>query len=161
MKLIGIIMAAFSCSCAGFLAAQKYNTVLKGIIRTEKFIKNIILCLQNERMSIPDMLDYISSFSDEKTRLFICNLYGFDFTDIDKMAFECGFSEDETANLMLKEAFFVLGKFSAEEQINELVLCRNKLVNYIEKVSGILENKAKFAKRIGFICGIFIVVILI
>ena len=161
MKLTGIIMIMFSCSCMGLLYAQKYNAVLKGITRTENFIKNIILCLQNERMGIPDMLDYRSSFSDDKTGNFISFLYDFKFDNADEIALKCGFCADKTANEILKEAFFVLGKFSAGEQINELEICRNKLSVYREKISEELKDKAKFAVRMGLICGAFFTVILI
>ena len=161
MKIIGIMMIALACSTSGFVISQKYIEVLKGVQRAEDFIKNIIICIRNERMSIPDIFNYLFSFSDDYTKRFIDILVEFDFKNIDKKAFESGFCNDKTACKILREVFLILGRLSAEEQIKELEFARNKLTVYREKIYDELINKAKFSKKIGVISGVFIAVIML
>ena len=154
-------MIALACSISGCMISQKYIEMLKGIWRTENLIKNIIICIQNERMSVPDIFDYLYSFSDDNTKKLIGILSEFDFNNIDKKALESGFCYDKTSCGILKEAFLILGRLSAEEQIKELEFARSKLSVYREKISDELINKAKFSKKIGVISGVFIAVIML
>lgn len=161
MKLIGISMIISACSLLGFAVAKEYNSVLNGINRAEKLIKTIIFCLHNEHMSIPEILSYIYSVGDNKTKNFIENIEFSSLGNIEETAIKCGFCKDETANSILREVFSVIGKYSAKEQIAELEFCRNKLNRLYENNAEIIKNKAEFSRRFGILAGIFIAVIFI
>ena len=55
MKLIGIILIFLSVSFVGYEIGNKYISELKGIKRAEILLKNIILCLENENMTLKEI----------------------------------------------------------------------------------------------------------
>lgn len=161
MKLIGTAMIITACSCVGMLLSKEYISVLKGIERAEKLIKNISACLENENMSIPEIFEYISVLGDDKTNEFIENIRIGNMDNTSETAEQCGFCTDDEAKNILSEAFSVLGKSSASEQIKELDFCRNRLKSIRESKAEEIISKAKFARRIGFTAGVFAAVVLI
>ncbi|MBR3610687.1 MAG: stage III sporulation protein AB [Oscillospiraceae bacterium] len=161
MKLIGIVMIISACSFLGFIAAQKYDGMLKDIKRSEMLIRNIIFCLKNEHMSIRDIFDYICESADEKTKNFLEALSPGYFENIGETALNCGFCKNSEALAVLSGAFAVLGKYSAKDQIRELEHCREKLILIYENNCENLKNKAKFSRKAGMITGLFAAVILL
>ena len=160
MKLIGIALIFSSATAVGFFISDKYLSMLKGIKRADILLKNIILGLQNERQTLSQIFENASACGDEKTKQFIAIIKIRDLENIGKSASECGFCSNSTANSILSEAFFVLGKYSAEEQIKELSFCRSKLQALFEKSEETLYMKAKLSRYSGVLAGAFFAIIL-
>ena len=160
MKLVGIVMIASALSAGGFFAGEKYFSVLKGIDRADKLLGNIILGLQSERMTIEEIFENAVKTGDETTKNFIENLSPQETGNAAKIAYECGFCKNDTANSILSEAFFVLGRYSAEEQVKEIEFCRRKLKNLYEKSEEPFLMKAKLARYSGVLAGIFAAIVL-
>lgn len=161
MKLIGIFIIFSACSLTGFMYSQKYKLKIDEIKRAEVFIKTIVFCLKNDHMSTPEIFDCIYSSCDETTKKFVESIRKNCFNNIEETAKECGFCCDKSTIQILNEAFFVFGKYSAEEQIYELEICRNKLKSLYEKNFDSLSTKSKLSLRFGVICGLLFVLILI
>ncbi len=161
MKLLGIIMVLISASGVGFYIGSKYISVLKGIKRAENFIGSIILELKNERLTLSQMFENAAALGDMSTQSFIKNLSFQNLNNISKIALESGFCPDESALAVLNEAFSVLGKYSAADQITELEFCKNKLHSIYEKNEENLLAKAKLSRSFGILSGIFFAIILL
>ena len=71
IKLLGIILVFSSIIFFSLVLANKELAVLKSMKKAESMIQTIILCLQNEHMTVPQILDYIKESSDKKTAEFI------------------------------------------------------------------------------------------
>lgn len=161
MKLLGITMIFVAASATGFFAGERYLSVLKEIKRAESLIGSIILGLQSERMTLSEIFENAVFSGDEKTKLFTESLSFQSLDDASKIAEKCGFCKDKATNLILGEAFSVLGKYSAGEQINELEFCRNKLRALYEKSEEPFSMKAKLSRYSGILAGTFFVIILL
>ena len=161
LKTLGIIFVFSAFVFCGFYFSRKELAVLKSIKRAEQFLYNIILCVQNEHMTVIDIFKTAEKSGDAATKAFLQNIDINHLEDAPKAAETSGFSANKTVTEVLCEVFFVLGRYSAEEQIKEISFCRKKLLQLYEKNKDVSENKAKLCIYIGFFCGISAVVILI
>lgn len=161
MKTLGLLLLFGSTSFSGFLIANNFVSYLKDIKRIEDFIKNIILCLKKENMTLMKIFETCSNLSDSKTKDFIKTISPKDFDKIHFMAKESGFCKNKSALLILQEAFSVLGKYSLSEQISELEFCRKKANELYSKSEKDLLSKAKIFKSSGILAGTFLVIIFI
>lgn len=160
MKILGIAFVFSATSFAGFFAGERYLSMLKGIKRAESFIANVILGLQSERQTLTEIFESTANSCDEQTKKFIDMLDLKSLGDASKKASEYGFCSEKTANSILSEAFFVLGKYSAAEQIKELEFCRSKLASLYEKSEENFRSKAKLSGYSGVLAGIFLAIIM-
>ncbi len=160
MKIIGIIIVFITVSLLGIFAAQKQLSVLKSIKRTEGFIGKLLLCIKNKHMTIDEMFDFIKKDCDMSTEIFLNNISSKEIQNASSIAKKCGFSEDKTVLSIISEVFSVLGKYSADEQISEIELCRQKLLSLYEKNETDLKIKAKLAINSGFLLGSLAVILL-
>jgi len=161
MKLLGIILIFFSFACGGIISGNRYILFLEEIKRAEMLLKNIIFCLKKERMTVLEILDKCSVLCDEKTKDFLFGITPKNFPEIGKLAEKRNFCSEKNANYILQEAFSVLGKYSAEDQISELEFCRKKLENLYLKNEENFISKARLLKNSGFLAGAFFVIILV
>ena len=161
MKLFGLLLLFSSAMFSGFWISGNFISDLKDISRVENFIKNIILCLKKENMTLIKIFETCSNLSDSKTKDFIKSISPKDFEKIYVPAKESGFCKNKAANLILQEAFDVLGKYSLSEQICELQFCRKKANELYSKSENDLLSKAKISKYSGILAGTFLVIILI
>lgn len=161
MKIFGLLLLFGSASFSGFLIANNFVSYLKDIKRVECFIKNIILCLKKENMTVIKIFETCSGLSDSKTKDFIESISPKDFDKIQIPAKESDFCKNKSALLILQEAFGVLGKYSLSEQICELEFCRKKANELYSKSEIDLLSKAKIFKYSGILAGTFLVIILI
>ena len=161
MKFFGLILLFSAFSLVGFLKANSYLSSLKDIKRAEFLIKNIGLCIKKENMSVGKIFEICSLECDEKTKIFLDSISPKDFGNVIFFSQKSNFCKDKTANRILQEAFLVLGKYSAAEQLSELEFCRKKLLNLYEKSEDSLKNKAKLFRSLGVLCGMLFVIILI
>ena len=161
MKILGLLLLFGSASFSGFLIANNFVSYLKDVKRVEDFIKNIILCLKKENMTLMKIFETCSNLSDSKTKDFIKSISPKDFDKIHFMAKESGFCKNKSALLILQEAFSVLGKYSLSEQISELEFCRKKASELYSKSEKDLLSKAKIFKSSGILAGTFLVIIFI
>lgn len=161
MKLFGICFILFSFSAIGFFFGNGYISMLKDMKRAELLVKNIILFLKNENMTVSEIFENCINFGDRETKLFLSELQKNRCSDISFLAEKSGFSKNKTVNFLLEEIFFVLGKYSTEEQIRELEFCRSKIINLFEKEESDFKAKAKLFKSMGILSGIFISILII
>ncbi|MBQ7874841.1 MAG: hypothetical protein IJ306_06780 [Oscillospiraceae bacterium] len=159
MKLFGITMIFAAAAAAGFLAEEKYLSMLKGIKRAENLMVNFILGLKSERLTLSEIFENAVSSGDEKTKRFIMNIPLQKLEDAPEISEKCGFCNDRTANSILGEAFCMLGKYSADEQISELEFCRNRFRSLYEKNEEPYKMKAKLSRYAGILSGIFFAII--
>lgn len=161
MRILGILFILFSVSFTGFEIGNRYLSELNGIKRAERFLKNIILCLENENMTLREIFENSVILCDGKTKEFVSELNKNGKSDICEKALKTGFCKNKTAALVLEEVFSVLGKYSSEKQIREISFCRNKLNNLYNQNEDILRSKSKLAKISGILAGAFFAIILI
>ena len=159
--MLGIILVIVSFSTLGFYLADKKLSVLKSIKRMDKLLEIIILSLESERMTLEEIFENNSFYNDKSTSDFLSKLSPSDFSNVSNIALECGFCTNKTALSILDEVFFVLGKYSSDEQIKEISFCRNKLNSFFEKINDEILSKAKLLKYSGFFAGITTAIILI
>ena len=160
MKLAGILFLFCFISSIGFEIGSGYISLIKDIERVELFLKNIILCLENENMTVGEIFENCYASGDEKTKLFIISVQNNNFEKASKSAFECGFCNNIEVFPILDEVFAVLGKYSAAEQIRELGFCRNKLKNIHHENKKTLCSKARLSRYSGVLAGAFISILL-
>ncbi|MBQ3501723.1 MAG: stage III sporulation protein AB [Oscillospiraceae bacterium] len=160
MKIAGLLFLFCSVSALGFEIGSRYISMLKDAKRAELFIKNIILCLENENMTLGEIFENCGKTCDEKTGKFIFSLSERNTKDIGKTALECGFCRNIDVIPALEEAFFVLGKYSAAEQIRELTFCRSRISNIILEHEKPLLLKAKLSGYSGVLAGAFLSILL-
>ena len=161
MKILGIFFVLFSVSFAGFEIGNKYLSELSGIKRAEIFLKNIILCLENENMTLTEIFENSVILYDKKTEDFIFELHKYGTSEITEKAVKTGFCSNKSAVSVLEEVFAVLGKYSAEKQIREISFCRNKLNDLYNNNENLFKSKSKLAKISGILTGAFLSIILI
>ena len=154
MRVLGIAFLFGASIFTGFYIAENRLSILKDYIRIENLLKNIILGIQSENLSITEIFKNIKKHCDNKTACFIENIDFKNFTDFE-------LSDDKNANEILKDAFSVLGKYSAKEQIKELEFCRIRINELYLKNEKDIFLKAKLSKYSGVFCGMFFVIILI
>ena len=153
MKLIGIILIFLSVSFVGYEIGNKYISELKGIKRAEILLKNIILCLENENMTLKEIFENELVLFDKKTEEFICELNRHERKNVAQNAIESGFCNNKSAALVLGEAFSVLGRYSSDDQIREISFCRNRLNDILKQNEPIIKSKIKLARISGILAG--------
>lgn len=158
MKIIGAILILSASLYSGFIMADRFINKLKSMKRAENLLKNVILALRKENMTVSEIFGY-ASFYDGNTGVFLEEIIRNRFSDIGKTAKECGFCSDVSVNRIIAEAFSVLGKFSAEEQIKEIEFCRERINGIIEKKEEQLTAKANLCRKAGIISGVFFLII--
>ena len=161
MKLIGLAIIFIAAAYGGFYIGDKYRFVLNGIKRAENLLGTIVFGIQNERVPLSELFNNIASNGDKQTNEFMRNI---ELRHLDKaqiIAEQCGFCNDKTAIAILSEAFSILGKYSAAEQIKELEYCRNKLRAHYEKIREPFLIKIKLSRYSGIFTGILLSIILI
>ena len=161
MKYIGLFIIFCSVSFFGLYRAQKEKNVLKSIKSTESIISTIILCIKNEHATIDDIFSYIKHNSNSSTGIFIDNLTPEKLSNAKEIAKECNFSDDETVLSIISDVFGILGRYSADEQIKELEIAREKLKTYYNSVESDIKTKASLFAKSSLLCGILAVILLI
>lgn len=156
MKLAGIVFLFFSVSLFGFEIGNRYISLLKDIERAEVFLKNIMLCLENENMTVGEIFENCGNFCDKKTNDFVSALQSRESETVSETALKCGFCKNKAVFPVLEETFSVLGKYSAAEQIREIGFCRNKLKNIFKEHENLLRSKAKLSRYSGVLAGAFL-----
>ena len=161
MKLCGILFLFISISSLGFFISEKYISKLKDIQRVDLFIKNVLLGLENENMTINEIFEFIEKSCDDKTKNFLYSSSPENFKKISEIAYTSDFCKDKTVILILDEVFYVLGKYSAAEQIKEINFCRNKVISYSQKKENSFLEKAKLSRCSGVLAGILAAIMFI
>ncbi|MBQ3531800.1 MAG: hypothetical protein IJA05_07780 [Oscillospiraceae bacterium] len=161
MKILGIILLFFSVSSFGFLVSENYVSLLKDVKRVDSFIKNILLGIESENMTINEIFDFTENSCDDKTKNFLSSVIPENFKNISEVAYITNFCKDRTVNSILEEVFFVLGKYSAAEQIREINFCRNKINTYYQKIEAPFLQKIKLLRYSGVLAGMFAAIIFI
>ena len=161
MKFIGIFLIFFSFSLFGFSLGNKYLSMLKDMKRAEIFIKNIILFIKNENLTVEEIFENCISCGDKETKKFLSELRDSHDGNISFLAEKSGFSKNKTVNLLLEEVFYVLGKYSSEEQIKEFEFCRSKIKNLFEKEEKDFTDRAKLCRNLGILSGLFVSIMII
>ncbi|MBE6899218.1 MAG: hypothetical protein E7479_00920 [Ruminococcaceae bacterium] len=156
MKFFGIVLIFISVSLIGFEIGNKYLSELGGIKRAEIFLKNIILCLESENLTLTEIFENCKKSGDKKTEDFIFLLFKNGMSDIEQNAAESGFCTNKSALSVLQETFFVLGKYSSENQIREISFCRNRLNDLYAQNEVLLKSKSKLIRISGILAGAFI-----
>ena len=59
MKILGILFLFFSISFMGFYIAEKYLSEIRDLKRTEFLIKNILLGLESENMTVYEIFEFL------------------------------------------------------------------------------------------------------
>lgn len=161
MKIIGILFLFISILFFGFYLSEKYISILNDIKRADRLLKNIILGLESENLTVKEIFEFSKKSGDEKTLCFLNSISPKDFCKITKKSVETGFCKDKAVNSYLEEAFFVLGKYTAYEQIREINICRNKINDYYKKEEKTIYEKAKLSGYSGIFAGILAVILFI
>ena len=161
MKYIGLFMIFCSVLFIGLNRAQKEKDVLKSIKSTESIVSKMILLIKNEHATTDDILSYIKHNSDLSTRKFIENLSLEKLSHSSKIAKECGFSNDTTVLSVISDVFGILGRYSADEQLKELEIAREKLKTYYNTIESDIKTKASLFAKSSLLCGILAVILLI
>lgn len=161
MKFFGLILVFLSATFLGLLFANKYISCLKDMKRVEFLLKNIILCLNKENTAVVEILKNCAKISDKETEKFLSSVSPEEFDMIAKVSDSNGFCSDKITNMILQEAFSVLGKYDASEQIKELEFCRKKVSELYEKNENALISKAKLSRCFGILLGAFLVIVMI
>lgn len=160
MKITGLIFIFAAFSATGFYFSEKYISLLNDIKRADLFLKNLIFGIKCEHMTVYEIFKEIIKNCDKKTKNFLSDISPENFEKISEYSEKSGFCKNKTANSILEEAFFVLGKYSASEQEPELEFCRGKLKALYEKNEHDFLSKAKLSKSFGILSGLFAVIVL-
>ena len=165
MKIIGIVFIFFSLSAAGAIIGENYLSVLKSIKRAENFLNILLIGLEGGRLSVNEMLESAAKSGDEETVKFVNILKGGfrcgSLAASEQDALKSNFCKDETAVLSLLEAISILGKCSAEEQIDKIKYCRENLRKRYAAAFPVYSQKAKLSRSSGILAGLLAAVILI
>lgn len=161
MKTAGLFFIIFSFSATGFYLSSRYLSILEDIKRAEIFIKNIILFLKNENMTVDEIFKNCIEFGDSKTKNFLNEVKKNNFKNIAYLSEKNNFSKNRTVNLILEEIFLILGKYPAEEQIKEFEFSRLKLQDLLKKEEPDLVSKSKLCKNSGILLGFLISILFI
>lgn len=150
MKFFGMIFIFSAFVMTGFYAGEKNTSALKDMESAHCFIKNILICLKNEHMTISKIFDFASNYGDDRTKNFIKQY------KIDKSKNFCSSKE---VNDIINEVFFVLGKYSIDDQLREIEFCREKLKNLYDSNIKKQTEKAKLCRRFGILFGFLSVIL--
>ena len=161
MKMLGIFLIVFSCSILGFNFRKYFLCYLEDIIRAEKFISNIIIGIKSEKISLKEIFKNNLFNNDKKMLEFTKRLKPSELYKGKEIAMECGFCKNKQALSILSECFSIIGKYSAEEQISELEILRNKLLLLYKNSESEYKSKAKISGFFGILGGIFIALVLL
>lgn len=161
MKCLGLAFIFISIVSLGFFTANHYIYRLKEIKRVEFLLKNIILCLKKENTTIPMMFKNCSDICDSETSKFLSEILPNKFNNIGALAYENGFCSNKITNLILQEAFSVLGRYPTNEQITEIEFCRKKINELYLKNEEKYISQAKLSRYFGILLGAFFIIILI
>ena len=161
MKTAGLFFIIFSFSATGFYLSSRCLSILEDIKRAEIFIKNIILFLKNENMTVDEIFKNCIEFGDSKTKNFLNEVKKNNFKNIAYLSEKNNFSKNRTVNLILEEIFLILGKYPAEEQIKEFEFSRLKLQDLLKKEEPDLVSKSKLCKNSGILLGFLISILFI
>ena len=161
MKVLGLIIIFLSFSFLGFSKANNCVSALADMKRAEFLLKNIIFCLKRENMPINRIFENCALECDKKTKDFLCSVSLKNLSDIEILADKIGFCRNKKVNSVLRDAFSVLGKYSAEHQISEIEFCRKKISNIYEKSEADFLSKAKLFRYSGILAGLFFVILMI
>ncbi|MBR3962908.1 MAG: stage III sporulation protein AB [Oscillospiraceae bacterium] len=161
MKIFGLALLFSAFLYSGFFIGSRYISALKEIERSGNLLKNIIFCLKKENMTVSKIFETCSLESDGETKNFILSLSPKNFDNIEILSAKTNFCKVKSANRILQEAFSVLGKYSADEQLSEIEFCRKKLINLYEKSEEPFKSKAKLFRYFGILAGAFFVIIFI
>jgi len=165
MKTIGIILILISLSATGAVIGENYLSMLKGIKRAESFLSTLLIGLENGRLSIYEMLDSAVSGGDKETIAFVGilskNIVPGAETLNKKELYDSGFCKDKIAASAVLEAISILGKCSAEEQIEKIKYCRENIRKRYETSFEIYRQKAKLSRCSGVLAGLLAAVIFI
>lgn len=160
MKLLGGIMIFSAIAFSGFYSGEIYRKRLLSIAKAENLIKKIVLLLKKENMALPEMFSILSA-EDEITGDFLKKAEENRFCRIGEAAEESGFCKIDSVNSVLAEAFSVLGKYSADEQISEIEISRKKINDIYEKSKEPLLKKAGLIKKCGVLLGAFVLILIL
>ncbi len=164
MKLLGVVFIFVSLSAAGVLIGENYISVLKSIKRAENFLNILLIGLENGRLSIGEMLEKARASGDIETVAFIDILKNSLMTGgsvNEKMFLESAFCKDKIAASSAFEAINILGKCSAEEQIEKMKYCRENIRKRYETAFDLYNKKAKLSRSSGILAGLLAVIIFI
>ena len=74
MKIIGIVLLFSSITFFGFYISEKYISITKDIKRADFLIRNILLGLESENMTVCEIFEFAKNSGDKKTRIFLDSL---------------------------------------------------------------------------------------
>lgn len=165
MKIIGIVFIFCSLSAAGIAVGENYISVLRSIKRAEIFLNTLLIGLENGRLSVMEMLKNASFSYDEETKAFADMLeanFKSEGGNIKRESIlKSDFCKDKIASLSLLEAVDILGKCSAEEQIEKIKFCRENIRKRYDAAFILYNQKAKLSRSSGMLAGLLAAVILI
>lgn len=161
MKIIGMVFVFVSISYSGFHISEIYLSVLKDIKRADTLLKNMILGIESENMTLKEIFDLCIKNGDEKTKSFLEKIVPGNYEHASETASSTEFCRNKDVCNILDEVFLILGKYSAMEQIREIEICRNKIKAYYDKNEDKFREKAKLSKYSGILAGFFAVILFI
>ncbi len=161
MKYLGLVFLFLSTASMGFFVSNHYICRLKEIRRSEILLKNIILCLKKENTTVPLIFKNCSDICDNETAKFLSEILPDNFSNINALAVKNGFCSNKITNIILQEAFSVLGRYPTNEQITEIEFCRKKMNEFYSKNEEKFISQAKLSRSFGILLGAFFVIILI
>lgn len=159
MKTAGLFLLFLSVCSAGFLISNDYILILKEARRTEELLKNFLIGIRSENISLSEIFEKISDSCDSKTKEFIKNLNYKDFQKIDSYILKSGFCKNRTIINILSKAFSILGRYSASEQISEIESCIALVQAFYEKNEDEILSKSKLFKSFGILMGLLAVIL--
>lgn len=167
MKTVGIIFIFFSLSAAGIAVGENYISVLKSIKRAEAFLSTLLIGLENGRLSVLEMLKNASLSDDAETKAFADMLEANfksscgNMVKVKEAVLKSDFCKDKIAALSLLEAIEILGKCSAEEQVEKIKFCRESIRKRYDTAFIPYSQKAKLSRSSGILAGLLAAIILI
>lgn len=163
MKILGLVLIISSAFGLGLYVNSFYLSELKKIQNADEMLTTLILGLENGNQSLKEL--FIALKKDEKlaeTFSFIEeNIRRGKEPFVRKNAAELGFGHDREVAENLWKAFFVLGRYSAPEQIEKIRFYRENIQNRYRIQNDPLHKKAKLSRSMGLLGGLFLAVILI
>ena len=163
MKILGLVLIILSAFGLGLYINSYYLSELKKMQNAEEILTTLILGLENGNQSLKEL--FINLKKDEQLAetfsLIEKNIRLGKEPFAKKSAAELGFGHDREVAENLWKAFFVLGKYSASEQVEKICFYRENIRNRYRIQNDPLHKKAKLSRSMGLLGGLFLAVILI
>lgn len=164
MKILGILLILAASSGIGWEVGRQRLSELKKIKNAEAILTTILTGLENGRQTIHEIFHQLKATASHDQAAILAQMEK-SLKDGD-LSFNMGefgflFGRDPTVIENIRYTFSILGKSSAEEQIEKIRFYRENIRNRYQILDEPIRQKVKLFQSLGVLGGLFLSVILL